>query len=159
MNIKPSPHITAQGYALLHGEFDDQWRRRAEVVVHLSAAAAEGDRSENAEYIYRKKELRELDRRIRYLERRLPELQVVERRPDEVPDQVFFGATVRLMDEAEQLVTYRVVGADEFDPQNNLVSIDSPMARALLKKAANDEVRVRTPMGEKVYRIIAVCYQ
>lgn len=153
-----SPYITPTGHRNLRGELDDIWIRRREVVKHLSAAAAEGDRSENAEYIYRKKQLREMDRRIRYLQRRLPELTVVERPPGNNPGQVFFGASVTLADEDDEEVTYRIVGADETDAKLNYISVDSPMARALLKRAVDDEVNVRTPGGERTYWVLSIAY-
>lgn len=133
------------------------WQRRAEVTRALAAAAAEGDRSENAEYIYRKKELRELDRRIRYLQKRLPELKIVDSTPDN-PRQVFFGARVTLEDMSGRQNTYRIVGPDEFDPHLGYISMDSPMAKALLKKQLDDTVTVETPNGETQYRIIEVRY-
>ena len=123
----------------------------------LAAAAAEGDRSENAEYIYRKKELRELDRRIRYLQKRLPELKPVDNTPTD-PGQVFFGAWVSLEDEAGAELNCRIVGADEFDPNRNWISIDSPLSRALLKRRVDDEIQVQTPTGSKQYLILEVCY-
>ena len=153
-----SPYITAEGFATLQQELQGLWLRRAEVTKHLAAAAAEGDRSENAEYIYRKKELAGIDRRIRYLQRRLPSLNVVERQPAD-PDRVFFGAWVRLEDEQGQEVEYRLVGADEFDPARGWISIDSPMARALLKKGLDDEVSVETPAGRQAYFITAIRYR
>jgi len=152
-----SPYITRSGWEALKREQDDLWRRRREVVRHLAAAAAEGDRSENAEYIYRKKQLRELDRRIRYLQKRLPTLKVVER-PPEGADQVFFGAWVRLEDAGGAEALYRIVGADEFDPRRNWISVDSPMARALLRRRVDDEVSVETPSGRLELVILEVCY-
>src|SRR5512139_4150405 len=116
-----SPYITAAGYEALQSELVQLWRRRADVVKALSAAAAEGDRSENAEYIYRKKELREIDRRIRYLQKRLPELKVVNALPADA-QRVFFGAWVTLEDGAGVEVTYRIVGVDELDPAKNWIS-------------------------------------
>ena len=133
------------------------WARRREVTRALAAAAAEGDRSENAEYIYRRKELRELDRRIRYLQRRLPSLRVVDTAPAD-RDRVFFGARVTLEDADGNEVTYRIVGADEFDPDKKWISVDSPMARALLKREVGEEVMVRTPGGVAHYFINAVEY-
>jgi transcription elongation factor GreB len=153
-----SPYITAAGFAVLQQELQDLWIRRAEVTKHLAAAAAEGDRSENAEYIYRKRELAGIDRRIRYLQTRLPTLNVVDRAPSD-PDKVFFAAWVRLEDEEEgREVEYRIVGADEFDPSKGWISIDSPLARALLKKALDDEITVETPAGQKNYLITAIRY-
>ena len=136
---KSSPYITAEGYKILEQELAQLWQRRKHVTAALSAAAAEGDRSENAEYIYRKKELREIDRRIHYLQKRLPSLTVVSEKPDK-QNQVFFGAWVTLEDEAGQEITYRIVGADEIDTSGGLISLDSPLARALLKKTLDDEV-------------------
>ena len=142
---------------MLNEELQSLWARRRDVVVHLSAAAAEGDRSENAEYIYRKKQLRELDRRIGYLQRRLPVLKVSSALPAD-QERVFFGATVSLCDEAMQETEVRIVGADEFDPARNWISVDSPMARALLKHIVDDEVQVSTPRGVDTYCIVAVRY-
>jgi len=155
---KASPYISQEGYAALQQEQKSLWTRRTEVTRALSAAAAEGDRSENAEYIYRKKELREIDRRIRYLQKRLPELKVVDNIPDN-PQQVFFGAWVTLEDEKGDEHTYRIVGPDEFDSHKNYISMDSPMARALLKKTVDEEVIVQTPGGAVHYWITAVRYQ
>ncbi len=126
-------------------------------VSALSAAAAEGDRSENAEYIYRKKELRELDRRIRYLQKRLPDLKVVDQKPASF-DRVFFGATVTLEDEAGEEVRYRIVGADEFDHAEHYISVDSPLARSLLKHELGEEVEVEVPRGRRVYCIMEIAY-
>jgi transcription elongation factor GreB len=155
---KKSPYITRAGFEALQAESKALWERRVEVTRALAAAAAEGDRSENAEYIYRKKELREIDRRVRYLQRRMPELKVVDRTPDD-PDRVFFGAWVTLEDEVGAEATYRIVGGDELDPARNWISVDSPMARALLKRTVDDEVVVRTPEGAVRYLVLEVSYQ
>jgi len=152
-----SPYITRAGWEALNREQEDLWKRRRQVVVHLSAAAAEGDRSENAEYIYRKKQLREMDRRIRYLQKRLPALKVVDDRP-EATDQVFFGAWITLENAAGEESLYRIVGADEFDPKRNWISVDSPMARALLKRRVDDEIAVATPGGRVNLVILGVSY-
>jgi transcription elongation factor GreB len=152
-----SPYITRDGFDALSAELKALWKRRAGVTKALTAAAAEGDRSENAEYIYRKKELREIDRRIRYLQKRLPDLKVVSEPPSN-PDKVFFGAWVTLEDEHGEESVYRIVGADEFNPATGWISMDSPMAIALLKKTLDDEVRVETPAGKRDYVIIAVSY-
>jgi transcription elongation factor GreB len=155
---KSSPYITAAGYARLKAEYEELWqRRRPEVVRALSAAAAEGDRSENAEYQYRKKELREIDRRVRYLQLRLPILKVVERAPDD-PGRVFFGAEVELEDADGQNRRYRIVGPDETGSEVGLISIDSPLARALLGKVQGDVFRVQLPGGEKELEILGVRY-
>ncbi len=155
---KSSPYITPQGRRELTEELQSLWKRRATVTRALSAAAAEGDRSENAEYIYRKKELREIDRRIRYLQKRLPELKVVAEKPSDT-GKVFFGASVTLEDMAGKRVRYRIVGADEFDPARGWISVDSPMAAALMKKSLDDEIRVTTPGGEASYIIVDISYR
>lgn len=154
---KGSLYITPEGYRRLQQEFDELWKRRAAVTLALAAAAAEGDRSENAEYIYRKKELREIDRRIRYLQTRLPDLKVV---MDPPPDRsrIFFGARVRLEDARGEQRAYRIVGPDEFDLTKGDISVDSPLARALLKKTLDDEVSVPTPSGPVVYYVMEVRY-
>lgn len=155
---KSSPYITQAGYERLQEELKGLWIRRKDVTKALSAAAAEGDRSENAEYIYRKKELAGIDRRIRYLQKRLPSLTLVSEPPSD-PERVFFAAWVTLEDDEGNEVTYRIVGADEFDPDKGWISIDSPMARALLKHAVDDEITVETPKGESRYIIVDVRYE
>ena len=155
---KSSPYITADGASRLEAELKALWERRADVTRHLAAAAAEGDRSENAEYIYRKKELREIDRRIRYLQKRLPSLTVVRVLPGN-RDRIFFGAWVTLEDEDGEESTFRIVGADEIDTQQGWISVDSPMARALLKKSLDDEVTVATPGGPMTWFVVAVRYE
>ena len=152
-----SPYITPEGKRTLLDEQKALWLRRREVVAALSAAAAEGDRSENAEYIYRKKELREIDRRIRYLQKRLPDLNVVEQKPASSA-QVFFGATVELEDEDGKTVKYRIVGPDEFDHAEHYISVDSPLARSLLKREPGDEIEVEVPHGRLVYTIMEIAY-
>ena len=132
------------------------WQRRKVVTAVLSAAAAEGDRSENAEYIYRKKELREIDRRIRYLQKRLPDLKVIDRTGD--GNKVYFGATVELADDTGEESTVRIVGADEIDPKLRHISIDSPVARALLGKSIDDAITLELPTGAITYEILAVRY-
>ena len=152
-----SPYITRPGYQHLQQELKDLWTRRRGVVEALSAAAAEGDRSENAEYIYRKKELRELDRRIRYLQKRLPELKIIEQKPSDL-ERVYFSARVRLQDENEELTLLRIMGSDETDLADENISIDSPLARQLLGKNLGDEVEVQAPGGRSTYLIVAVEY-
>jgi transcription elongation factor GreB len=156
--VRSSPYITPGGHDRLQQELKHLWSRRAEVSRAVAAAAAEGDRSENAEYIYRKKELRELDRRIRYLQRRLPELKVVREAPTET-GRIFFGAWVTLEDEGGGERTYRIVGPDEFDPRTGWISVDSPLARALMKKTLEDEVLVHTPGGERRFVVIEISYE
>lgn len=153
-----SPYITSAGYTVLEQEATALWLKRRAVVTALSAAAAEGDRSENAEYIYRKKELREIDWRIRYLQKRLPNLTVVTEPPSQL-DKVFFSAIISLEDELGKESCYRIVGPDEIDHQSHYISIDSPLAKALLKKTIDDEVMVETPSGNKVYFINKIDYQ
>ncbi|MGH8293831.1 MAG: transcription elongation factor GreB [Gammaproteobacteria bacterium] len=154
---KSSPYISAAGYRRLQDELKQLWQQRAEVVQALSAAAAEGDRSENAEYIYRKKQLREMDRRIGYLQRRMPELHVIS---DPPPDRrrIYFGAQVTLEDDHGTRAVYQIVGADEFDPAGHCISIDSPLAQALLKKTVDDEAEVVTPAGRMRYYVVEVSY-
>ena len=156
---KSTALITRAGHDRLKAELDELWRvQRPEVVRALAAAAAEGDRSENAEYTYRKKQLAGIDRRVRYLGKRLPTLKVVEQAPSD-PDAVFFGAWVELerIDNGE-LARYRIVGPDETDAAAGWISIDSPLARALLKKRVDDEVHAQLPGGPARYAIIAVQY-
>jgi transcription elongation factor GreB len=151
-----SPYITEAGYQALASENKELWVRRADVVKALAAAAAEGDRSENAEYIYRKKELAEIDRRIRYLQTRLPDLKVVRQAPG--GERVFFGAWVRLERDDGTDVEYRIVGADETDAAKRYISIDSPLARALLKKAVGDEVELTLERREQRFVLTGIRY-
>ena len=155
---KSSPYITAEGQARLKAEFEQLWRqRRPEVVRALAAAAAEGDRSENAEYQYRKKELREIDARLKYLTTRLEEVKIVE--PVRSGDgRVFFGSWVEVVDGEGVERCFRIVGADEADAARGWISVDSPVARALLGKAEGDAVAVRLPGGETTLEIIEVRY-
>lgn len=154
---KSSPYITREGYERMDSELTGLWKRRADVTKALSAAAAEGDRSENAEYIYRKKELAGIDRRIRYLQKRLPELTVVDEAPSD-PSRVFFGAWVKLEDEEGETHTYRIVGSDEIDVNGQHVSMDAPLAKALFKKQCDDEIEVQTPKGKNWYVILEINY-
>lgn len=156
---KSTALITREGHDRLKAELDELWRvRRPEVVKALAAAAAEGDRSENAEYTYRKKQLGEIDRRVRYLGKRLRHLRVVEDVPSD-PNAVFFGASV----EVEHAVTgdarrYRIVGPDETDAKQGWISIDSPLARAMLKKRIDDEFEAELPGGSQRFFIVDVSY-
>jgi transcription elongation factor GreB len=150
-----SPYITPAGYRILELECQRLYARRAETVRHLAAAAAEGDRSENAEYIYRKKELREIDRRLGYLQRRMPTLKVV----GEVPsarDRVLFGARVTLATAQGEALCYRLVGTDEIDHGAGYISIDSVLARALLKHGAGEVIEVPTTRGTQSYEIVSI---
>lgn len=142
----------------LREELDYLWRvKRPQVTQAVSEAAAQGDRSENAEYIYGKKQLREIDRRVRYLQKRLESLVIVDRPPSDT-SRVYFGAWVRLENETGDISEYRIVGADESDIKQGLISIDSPLARALLKKTVDDEVAVSLPLGHTVYTILEISY-
>lgn len=151
--------ITRQGFDALKVELDELWRRRRpEVVKALAAAAAEGDRSENAEYTYRKKQLGEIDLRVRYLSKRIPSLQVVDAAPT-ARDTVFFGATVTLENvDTGETRHYRIVGPDETDAQRGYISIDSPLARALLKKRVDDEFETELPAGRVGFAVIDIDY-
>ena len=133
------------------------WQKRGIVTAAITAAAAEGDRSENAEYIYRKKQLREIDRRFHYLQKRLDELKVVDRSPDD-QERVFFGAWVTVSDDLGHESCYRIVGPDEFDADAFYISMDSPVARALMNKRVDDTVTVRLPSGEKILTIVDIRY-
>jgi transcription elongation factor GreB len=152
--------ITRAGHDRLKAELDDLWRvKRPEVVKALAAAAAEGDRSENAEYTYRKKQLGEIDRRVRYLSKRLPALRVVETAPTD-REAVFFGAEVEVenVDNGDN-ATYRIVGPDETDAPSGWISIDAPLARAMLKKRVDDEFEAQLPGGAVRFAIVGVRYE
>ena len=150
--------ITADGHARLKSELDDLWRvRRPEVVRALSDAAAEGDRSENAEYIYRKKQLGEIDRRVRYLTKRLQNLRVVDAPPSD-PNAVYFGAWLRVESEDGTEHEYRIVGPDETDAARGWISIDSPLARAALKAKVDDEFEAELPDGRVRFLVLGVRY-
>jgi transcription elongation factor GreB len=153
-----SKYITPEGYRRLDDELTYLWKvERPQVTQSVSEAAAQGDRSENAEYIYGKKRLREIDRRVRFLAKRLDGMTVVDRLPED-RSRIYFGAWFRLEDEDGALHSYRIVGPDEFDPARRWISMDSPMGRAVLKKAVDDEVRVQTPKGEVSYYVVEVSY-
>ena len=151
-----SPYITPAGFTALQKELEDIWLRRRDVVKALSAAAAEGDRSENAEYIYRKKELGGLDRRIRYLQKRIPVLNVVREHPNN--EAVYFGAAVTVCDESGETSSYRIVGPDETNAKTFSISIDSPLARALLAKRVGDEVVIEVGGNTSHFEIISIRY-
>lgn len=156
--MKRSNLITEEGATRLRNELSDLWKnQRPEVTRAITAAAAEGDRSENAEYIYRKKQLRAMDSRIRYLQKRTSLMQVVEHKPSDI-SRVFFAAFVELEDELGNIFNHRLVGSDEFDAKPEYISIDSPLARALLKKQVDDEVTVKLPGGIKTFYINKISY-
>jgi len=150
--------ITKEGHETLKNELDYLWRvQRPEITQKVSWAAALGDRSENADYQYNKKLLREIDRRIRYLRKRLEDIRVVEY-SSEQEGRVFFGAWVEIENEAGEVKRFRIVGYDEIYGRKDYISIDSPMARALLKKAVGDEATVQTPQGEMCWWINEISY-
>ena len=151
--------VTREGFEKLKAELDHLWHTlRPEVVRALAAAAAEGDRSENAEYTYRKKQLGEIDRRVRYLSKRIPLLKVAEGTPAD-RETVFFGACVELENvDSGETVRYRIVGPDETDARQGWISVDSPLARALLKKKLDDEFEAELPAGRTRFAVIGVDY-
>ena len=156
--VHSSPYITPEGALALKQELKELWLlRRQEVVPALQAAAAEGDRSENAEYIYRKKQLGEIDRRIRYLSKRLDAVEVVRHKPPR-QDRVFFGARVSLEDDEGNCRHYRIVGADETNAGKGWISVDSPVARALLGKEVDDSITVELPEGRVQLTLLDISY-
>ena len=153
-----SKYITPEGASRLNKELDELWKvERPRVTQAVSEAAAQGDRSENAEYTYGKRRLREIDRRVRFLRKRLDGMVIVDKPPSD-PRRVFFGAWVSLESEDGTVTRYRIVGPDEFDAAPGYISMDSPLARALMKKGLDDEVKVEVPGGTKTYTIIEVSY-
>lgn len=154
-----SKFATAEGARRLREELDHLWRvHRPQVTRAVSEAAAQGDRSENAEYIYGKKQLREIDRRVRFLRQRLEGLVVVTKPPDD-RTRVFFGAWVRIEDEEGHETELRIVGPDEIDPARHYVSMDSPLARALMRRQSGDEFTVEVPGGTRSYVVTEVRYE
>ncbi|MEJ5174224.1 transcription elongation factor GreB [Erwinia sp. MYb416] len=150
--------ITREGYNLLKQELDFLWREeRPEVTKKVTWAASLGDRSENADYQYNKKCLREIDRRIRYLTKCLEQLRIVDYSPQQ-DGKVFFGAWVEVENDDGDLKHFRIVGYDEIFGRNDYISIDSPMARALLKKEIGDAAIVHTPVGEALWYVNAISY-
>lgn len=154
---KRSNLITVAGAKQLRQELDYLWReKRPQVTQAVKEAAALGDRSENAEYIYGKKQLREIDSRVRFLQKRLEIIKVVDSLPTE-QDKIFFGARVKLIDEVDQERSLRIVGPDEIDPSLGYISIDSPLAKALIGKQVDDQVVLQDL--HKTYDILAIWYQ
>ena len=154
-----SRYITPQGAERLRAELEELWRgERPKVTQAVAAAAAQGDRSENAEYTYGKRRLREIDRRVRFLRRRLEGMVVVDQPPSDLT-RVFFGAWVRLEAEDGAQSRYRIVGPDEFDMAPGYISMDSPLGRALLRRRLDEEVLVETPSGERSYLIVSIEYE
>ena len=156
--ITGSRYITPEGAQKLTEELQNLWKvERPLVTARVAEAAAQGDRSENAEYIYGKKRLREIDGRIRFLSKRLDEITVVDSIPDE-QDKVYFGAFVTLEDEEGKEVQYRIVGPDEFNVVEGKLSMDSPLGKAMLGKQVDDEIMISTLDGVKVYYILKISY-
>jgi transcription elongation factor GreB len=154
-----SNYITPEGAKALRDELDYLWKEeRPRVTQAVSEAAAQGDRSENADYIYGKRRLREIDQRVRHLTLRLDAVKVVAAPPTHA-DRIFFGAWVRLENDTGIEAEYRIVGPDEFDVARGFISMDAPMGRALMGKRAGDEVVVERPAGTAVFTIIEISYR
>ncbi|MBV8403905.1 MAG: transcription elongation factor GreB [Gammaproteobacteria bacterium] len=154
-----SKYVTPEGARRLRAELEQLWREeRPRVTQAVAAAAAQGDRSENAEYTYGKRRLREIDRRVRFLRSRLAGMVIVDQPPAD-PGRVFFGAWVELEAEDGTPFRYRIVGPDEFDRAPGYISMDSPLGRALLKRRIDEEVSVETPGGQRTYVILAIRYE
>ncbi|WP_028469813.1 transcription elongation factor GreB [Neptunomonas japonica] len=150
--------ITREGYEALQKELKYLWLEyRPEITKKVTWAASLGDRSENADYQYNKKILREIDRRVRYVRKCLDQLKIVDYSPQQ-DGKVFFGAWVEIANEDDEIKKIRIVGGDEIYGRNDYISIDSPMARALLKKGVDDEVVVLTPKGEKLWFVNSISY-
>ncbi len=153
-----SKYITPEGFQRLNDELSYLWKKkRPQVTQAVREAAAQGDRSENAEYIYGKKQLREIDYRVRFLRKRLDNITVVDTLPSDTT-RVFFGAWVELENQHGEILRYRIVGPDEFDPQRGFISMDSPVAQALMKKSVDDSIVVNTPEGNNELCIVAIYY-
>ncbi len=154
-----SQYITPEGARRLREELDQLWRgERPRVTQAVSEAAAQGDRSENAEYTYGKRRLREIDRRVRHLRKRLDGMVIVDKPPSD-PAHVFFGAWVSLESDDGRISRYRIVGPDEFDRHPDYISMDSPLGRMLLRKQRDDEVTVDLPDGTRTFTIVLIEYE
>ena len=154
-----SKYVTPAGARRMREELDQLWRdERPRVTQAVAAAAAQGDRSENAEYTYGKRRLREIDRRVRFLRQRLEGIVIVDQPPADAR-RVFFGAWVELESDDGARTRYRIVGPDEFDMAPGYISMDSPLGRALLRRALDDEVMVETPGGARAYLIVSIEYE
>jgi transcription elongation factor GreB len=154
-----SAYITPEGEKRLRQELHQLWKvERPQVTTAVHEAAKNGDRSENGDYIYGKRRLREIDSRVRFLNKRLAELKVIDERPGDT-DKIYFGAWVTLEDDAGEESRWRIVGPDEFDLRSGKLSMDSPMARSLLGKRLDDEISVDSPGGEKRYYVTDISYE
>ena len=157
--MKPKVYITPEGANKLQDELDNLWKvQRPRVTQAVADAAAQGDRSENADYIYGKKKLREIDARVRWIQKRLDAIVIVERKPEET-DKVFFGAYVRLRNPDGRVVDYRLVGPDDLDLEKNMITLHSPIGRALKGKKKGEKVKVRLPRGDTEFTILDVRYE
>ena len=153
-----TPLITPEGESRLRAELHELWYvQRPKVTQSVTEAAAQGDRSENAEYTYGKKKLREIDSRVRFLSKRLEKLKVVREKPADL-NRVYFGALVTLEDDQGEQVRYRIVGPDELDLRQGLISVDSPLARALLGKPLDAEISLQTPAGQANWVLVSIDY-
>ncbi len=153
-----SRYITPEGEQALRAELHQLWKvERPQVTATVHEAAKNGDRSENGDYIYGKRRLREIDSRVRFLNKRLDELEVVDRAPADTA-RIFFGAWVDLEDDDGEEICWRIVGPDEFDLRAGKLSMDSPLARSLMGKSVDDEVVVHSPSGEQHYFVTAIRY-
>jgi transcription elongation factor GreB len=153
-----SCYITPDGHKCLHDELSFLWKtKRPQVTQAVAEAAAMGDRSENAEYIYGKRQLRQIDARIRFLKKRLEQLVIVDRKPADT-SKVYFGAWVEIEDSDGNTYQYRIVGPDETDAEKNFISIDSPMAKALLRRSEGDEITVSRPKGTMIFVVTSIRY-
>jgi transcription elongation factor GreB len=156
---KGSTYITAEGYKKLKDELTQLWKiERPQVTQTVHEAAKNGDRSENGDYIYGKRRLREIDSRVRFLTKRLEALTIVDRLPDD-KNKVFFGAWVTLEDHEGNEKTYRIVGPDEFDLNQQKLSMDSPLAKAMLGKRLDDEIVLKKPDSEEIFYIVKIEYK
>jgi transcription elongation factor GreB len=152
-------YITAEGAARLRRELDELWRvKRPAVTRAVAEAAAQGDRSENAEYIYGKKQLAEIDRRVRFLRKRLTRVRVVEQLPSDT-SRVYFGAWFEIAGSDGRPTEYRLVGPDEFDFAPEYISVDSPLGRAVLGKGVGAKITVRAPEGQRRYEVTGIRYR
>jgi len=159
----PSPASTAvispAGFAALEAELHQLWRvERPKVTAVVSAAAKNGDRSENGDYIYGKRRLGEIDRRIRYLQKRIKHLEIVDQKPNDT-SRIYFGAEVELENPDGELLSVTIVGPDEINPEIKHISIDSPLARALLGRSVDDEIKFESPTGIQIQYVVSINYQ
>lgn len=156
---KASAYITPRGAKAMREELEELWKvERPKVTQAVTDAAALGDRSENADYQYGKRRLRQIDSRVRFLSKRLEALTIVEPR-DHGDGKIYFAAWVTLEDEDGEEVEYRIVGPDESDVESNAISMDSPMGRALLGRSIGDEVTVKRPKGDATFEVVGIRYQ